>query len=344
MKIAITTSGGDAPGLNAVVYSATIAARRCGHEMVGIRKGFAGLLDRDEVVPLDEDVVEGIQRTGGTILGAQSSGRPFGGEKDGLAMLVAALRRHGIEGLIMAGGDGTMGIAHQIAQVGFVVVGVPKTIDRDVVGTYTTFGFDTAVATATEAIDRIHSTAESHSRILVVEVMGRDAGWIALYAGMGGGASAVALPEFPYDADVFARHIAQREAAGKSYHILVCAEGARPMGGDFARSERTGRLGGAGERIAAELERLTGKETRSISLGHMLRGGAPTARDRLLGLRFGSAAVSALNRGATDVMIGYDPPGFVEMPLSYVAGKNNLVSANSPELRTAANLGICFGI
>lgn len=285
MKIAITTSGGDAPGLNAVVYSATIAARRCGHEMVGIRRGFAGLLDRDEVVPLDDDVVEGIQRTGGTILGAQSSGRPFGGEKDGQNLLVAALRRHGIEGLIMAGGDGTMGIAHQIAQAGFVVVGVPKTIDRD-----------------------------------------------------------VTLPGFPYDADVFARHIAQREEAGKSYHILVCAEGARPMGGDFARSERTGRLGGAGERIAAELERLTGKETRSISLGHMLRGGASTARDRLLGLRFGSAAVSALNRGATDVIIGYDPRGFVEMPLSYVAGKYNLVSANSPELRTAANLGICFGI
>lgn len=344
MRIAISTSGGDAPGLNAVIRSATTAAIRHGHEIYGIANGFSGLLDEDQLIPLDEDRVEGIDRTGGTILGAASNGAPFGPDGQGLERLLKAFERHRIDALIMAGGDGTIRIAHTLAQAGVRVVAVPKTIDRDVYGTWTTFGFDTAVATATEAIDRLHSTAASHNRLMVVEVMGRDAGWIALYAGIGGGAHMIAIPEIPYRIERFAEHIQKREAKGKRYHILVCAEGARSADGQVRISERTGRYGGIAELLAADLERQTGKEARSVSLGHLLRGGPPVTSDRLLGLRFGSAAVSALERGETDVMVAYQPPGFVTIPLAEVAGKINHVPPDAPEIRTATNLGICFGV
>jgi 6-phosphofructokinase len=343
MRIALTTSGGDAPGLNAVICSATRTARSLDHEIFGIRNGFAGLLDKNELIPLDERVVEGIDRTGGTILGAASSGVPFN-VQEGVSQLVRALKRFEIDALIMVGGDGTMRIAHDVATAGIRVVGVPKTIDRDVFGTFSTFGFDTAVSTATEAIDRLHTTAASHSRLMVVEVMGRDSGWIALYAGIGGGAAAIALPEFPYNIDTFASHIRRREASGKHYHILVCAEGARPAGGEVTMHGRTGRLGGVAEYLAAKLHEATGKESRALSLGHLLRGGPPVTSDRLLGLRFGSAAVSALERGLSDCMIAYQPPGFTELPLADVAGRTSCLSPETPELRTASNLGISLGI
>lgn len=341
MKIAITTSGGDAPGLNAVIRAVTTAGRRRGHEVHGIRFGFDGLLRKGELLELREEDVRGIEREGGTILGAASGGDPFGGGS--IDDLVRALRDRGIDALVMVGGDGTMGIAQALHAAGLRVVGVPKTIDRDVPGTWTTFGFDTAVETATEALDKLHTTARSHGRLMVVEVMGRDSGWIALYAGIGGGAHMIALPEIPYDAEAFAEHIRERERRGEQYHILVAAEGARSRGGEPLRRERTGQYGGIAEVLAAELQARTGKTARALSLGHLLRGGRPTVFDRVLGLRMGSAAVSFLDRGESGVMIAFRPPGFTAVPLSEVAGRIERVGPDAHELQTARNLGISFG-
>jgi ATP-dependent phosphofructokinase / diphosphate-dependent phosphofructokinase len=343
MRIALTTSGGDAPGLNAVIKGATTAAITRGHEIVGLKYGFHELLEQDRVMPLTLGLVDGIERTGGTILGAASSGNPFGEAANGVGRLLDALQRHGIDALVIAGGDGSMGIAGMLAERGVRVVGVPKTIDRDVACTWTTFGFDSAVNTATEAIDRLHTTTASHDRVMVVEVMGRDAGWIALYAGIGGGAHMIALPEIPYYLDVFARHIQEREARGERYHMVVAAEGARAAGGATEVSERTGRYGGIGERLAADLQAATGKEARSMSLGHLLRGGAPTTFDRVLGARFGSAAVSALVRGESGVMVSFQPPAVLTVPLKDVVGRANLVSVQTHEIQTGLNMGISFG-
>jgi 6-phosphofructokinase 1 len=344
MKIAISTSGGDAPGLNSVIAAVTRSARNRGHEVVGLRRGFSTLLAGEPPLVLTEKMVDGIERTGGTILGAESRGDPFTGDPDALTRLVAILRRNGVDALIMAGGDGTMAIAKKVHDAGMPVVGVPKTIDRDVAETLTTFGHDTAAATATEALDRLHSTTASHDRLMVVEVMGRDSGWLALYTAIAGGACGVALPEFPYMPEAFAEHIRRREERGYAYHILVCAEGARPAGGEGAHHGRTGRYGGIGEQLAAELERITGKEARSMSLGHLLRGGPPTVNDRVLGMRFGSAAVSAIDSGESGVMIAYVPPGFRSVPLERVVGRVQTVSMDTHEIRTAINMGISLGI
>ncbi len=341
MRIAISTSGGDAPGLNAVIRAVTTAGRRRGHQVFGIRFGFDGLLKHGELLELHESDVLGIEREGGTILGAASSGDPFGGGT--IDDLIAALREREIDALVMVGGDGTMGIAQQLHEAGLRVVGVPKTIDRDVPGTWTTFGFDTAVDTATEALDKLHTTARSHERLMVVEVMGRDTGWIALHAGIGGGAHMIAIPEIPYDIEVFAQHILDRERAGQNYHIMVVAEGARPQGGEPHRQERTGKYGGIAEVLAAELQERTGKTARALSLGHLLRGGRPTVFDRVLGLRMGSAAISFLDRGESGVMIGFRPPGFRAVPLDEVAGRIERVGPEAHEIQTARNLGISFG-
>jgi ATP-dependent phosphofructokinase / diphosphate-dependent phosphofructokinase len=342
MHIAMTTSGGDAPGLNAVIKGATTAAITRGHTISGLERGFQRLMKEDVLVPLTRDRVDGIERTGGTILGAASDGNPFSGS-NGADLLIEKFEKHGIDALIIAGGDGSMGIAKMLSDQGVRVVGVPKTIDRDVSCTWTTFGFDSAVNTATEALDRLHTTTASHDRLMVIEVMGRDAGWIALYAGIGGGAHMIALPEVPYYLDVYARHIAQREQNGARYHMLVASEGARPAGGDTEVSDRTGRYGGIGERLAADLHEATGKEARSIALGHLLRGGAPTTFDRVLGVRFGSAAVSALHRGEAGVMVSFQPPAMVTVPLTEVVGRRHLVSVHTHELQTALNMGISFG-
>lgn len=342
MKIAISTSGGDAPGLNAVIHAATRAAIVRGHTMVGLRHGFGALLAGEAPLELDERSVAGIERTGGTMLGGASGGQPFG-EAGTPGDVCRRLRDVGVDAIIMAGGDGTIRIAQEMAADGMAVVVVPKTIDRDVPETHTTFGFDTAVNTAAEALDRLHSTAESHQRVMVMEVMGRDSGWIALHAGMGGGACAILLPEFPFDPDVLTRHILAREAAGHSYHVLICSEGAKPAGGAVQTSARTGKYGGIAEWIATHLAETTGKDTRSVSLGHLLRGGAPSVRDRVLGLRFGSAAVSAVLRGDFGTMVAYVPPGFTTVPLERVAGRIRVVERATHELRTATNMGICFG-
>jgi ATP-dependent phosphofructokinase / diphosphate-dependent phosphofructokinase len=345
VRIAISTSGGDAPGLNAVIRGATISAINRGHEIFGIRYGFNGLLVDDELIPLTEKEVDGIERRAGTILGAASKGSPFDKEGKTLGALEEALKRHEIDALIIVGGDGSMQIANLLAKSGLRVVGVPKTIDRDVVHTSTTFGFDSAVNVATEALDKLHLTAESHDRLMVVEVMGRDTGWIALHAGIAGGAHMIALPEFPYDVRVFADHILGREKKGYRYHIMVCAEGAKPIGQDDAQVHaRTGRYGGVAEVLAAEIAELTGTDSRSISLGHLLRGGTPTTFDRQLGLRFGSAAVSALVRGEEGVMVAFRANTFHMVPIWAVAGKVNRVNDETPEFQTAQNFDICFGI
>ncbi len=343
MRIGISTSGGDAPGLNAVIRAATMAAQARGHELFGLREGFRFLLEEGRVEPLNERNTLGIERLGGTILGAASGGDPFSKDRT-VGDVVSALERHGIEALIMVGGDGTMQIADDVARSGIRVVGVPKTIDRDVVGTWTTFGFDTAVTNATDAIDKLHTTAESHQRLFTVEVMGRDTGWIALYSGIGGGAHMIAIPEIPYDPDIFADHIRRREAAGCHYHILVCSEGVRPAGGESVRSERTGRYSGIAEQLATDLSARTGKEARSVALGHVIRGGAPTVFDRVLGLRFGSASVSALDRGESGVMVAFNPPGFTSIPLAEVANRISRVQPDEHALATARNLGISFGV
>ncbi len=345
MRIAISTSGGDAPGLNAVIRGATISAINRGHEIFGIRHGFDGLLLNDELIPLTEKEVDGIERRAGTILGAASKGSPFDPDGDTLRALEEGLRRHGVDALIIVGGDGSMQIANLLARSGIRVVGVPKTIDRDVVHTSTTFGFDSAVNVATEALDKLHMTAEAHGRLLVVEVMGRDTGWIALHAGIAGGAHLIALPEFPYDPEVFAQHIRNREEKGYRYHIMVCAEGARAR--DDAEVQvhgRTGRYGGVAETLAAQLADLTGKESRAMSLGHLLRGGTPTTFDRQLGLRFGSAAVSALLRGEDSVMVAFRTNTFHMVPIWAVAGRVNRIHEETPEFETARNFDICFGI
>jgi len=343
MRIALTTSGGDAPGLNAVIKGATTAAITRGHTICGIEYGFRSLLEENRLIDLTLSRVDGIERTGGTILGAASSGNPFGADGAGADDLLAALARQAIDALVIAGGDGSMGIAQMLSERGLRVIGVPKTIDRDVAHTWTTFGFDSAVNTATEALDRLHTTTASHDRLMVVEVMGRDAGWVALYAGIGGGAHMIALPEIPYNVHTFARHIDMREQQGARYHILVAAEGARPAGGETEMSEFTGRYGGIADRLAVQLQQATGKEARSLSLGHLLRGGAPTTFDRVLGVRFGSAAISALHRGEAGVMVSFQPPAMTTVPLDQVAGRPNLVGMQTHELQTALNMGISFG-
>lgn len=361
-KIAVSTGGGDAPGLNAVIRAATVSALRRGWEVVGIRDGYNGLLAPGDfpaggLVPLTREAVRGITHLGGTILGTTNRGNPVAfpvrepdgswREVDRSGDLVEAARREGIDAVVVVGGDGSLSIAHELAGKGLRVVGVPKTIDNDLDRTVVTFGFDTAVSFATDCIDRLHSTAESHRRVLVVEVMGRYAGWIALHAGVSGGAHAILLPEIPYDLRRVAARVAERFHDGRGFAIVVAAEGAAPVGGErtvAAREKgRSERLGGIGEKVARELADLTGRETRHVVLGHLLRGGSPTSFDRLLALRFGAAAVRALAEGYHDVMVALDPPRVRIVPLAEVSGRMKTVRLGSDTMLTARDLGIAFG-
>ena len=360
-KIAINTGGGDAPGLNAVIRAATISALRRGWEVVGIRQGYVGLMDMtpDEgLVPLDAKAVRGLTHMGGTILGTTNRGNPFEypvTRADGSVETVdrsdeimERFSEAGFDALIAIGGDGSLRIARDLAAKGLPVIGVPKTIDNDLASTQVTFGFDTAVQTATEAIDKLHSTAESHRRVMVVELMGRYAGWIALHAGVAGTADVILIPEIPYDIERVCEKIRAREAEGRHFSIVVVAEGAHRAGGSMStRGEkelgREVRLGGIGERIAAEIHERTGKETRSLVLGHLQRGGSPTAFDRLLALRFGAAAVHALDAGETGVMVALDPPEVVTVPLAEAVARTKLVPLECDTIRTARALGVSLG-
>lgn len=360
-KIAVNTGGGDAPGLNAVLRAVTLSALRLGWEIVGIRDGYLGLLEmppEEGLIPLTRDRVRGISNQGGTILGTTNRGNPFeypvkqGGVivgRDRSDELIAAFRRHGFDALIAVGGDGSLGIAHRLCLKGLPVVGVPKTIDNDLAATFLTFGFDTAVATATDALDKLHSTAESHSRVMVVEMMGRTTGWIALHAGVAGSADVILIPEIPFDLDVVCEAIRNRDRMGRRFSIVVVAEGAAPAGGAVrTKGEKElgmeVRLGGVAEWLAGEISARTGKETRSIVLGHLQRGGGPTSFDRLMALRFGTAAIRALSEGLSDVMVALRPPTVLAVPLSEAVAGRRSVPLDGDTIATAQSLGICLGV
>lgn len=354
MKIAISTGGGDAPGLNAVIRAAVLAAHNRGWETVGIRRGFGSLLGEEELQPLGPNEVRGITHLGGTILGTTNRGDPFKfrvqqpdgtwTERDRSDEVVAAFRAFEIDALLAIGGDGTLGIARHLYEKGIPVVGVPKTIDNDVGGTVATFGFDTAVSIATEAIDRLHTTAEAHERVMVVEVMGRNAGFIALNSGLSGTADVILIPEIPFDLAKVCAKVQERERRGKHFSIIVVAEGATAKGGteSYADGERR-RLGGIAEKVAAGIAQKTGKETRSLVLGHLQRGGGPTTFDRLLGLRFGAAAIRLIAEGKYGYMVALQPPNIVAVSLDEVLGKPKRVPLDSDSIATAREMGVSFG-
>jgi 6-phosphofructokinase 1 len=357
LRIAINTGGGDAPGLNAVIHAVALAAYRRGWEVHGIQSGYAGLLDTTKIIPLSPERVAGIVAHGGTILGTTNRGDPFdmpvggnpGERRDVSGAIVESFRRLGFDVLVAVGGDGSLGIAHKLSQKGIPVVAVPKTIDNDLAETFATFGFDTAVSTATEAIDKLHSTASAHDRIMVVEVMGRYAGWIALHSGASGSADAILIPEIPYDIGRVCARLTENERRGKRYGIVVVAEGATPKGGALTtkgpaaagRSEVL--LGGIAEVVARQLGLCTGKETRSIVLGHLQRGGSPTTFDRLLALRFGAAAVRFIAEGKRNVMVAFRPPDMKAVPLPDVVAKTKRVPLESDTILTCRDMGISLG-
>jgi 6-phosphofructokinase 1 len=355
VRIAISTGGGDAPGLNAVIRGVVLGAAHRGWECFGIRRGYGGLLGTDEVVPLGPNEVRGITHLGGTILGTTNRGDPFrwrergpGGEwteRDRTDEVVQNFRARGLDALVAIGGDGSLAIARRLQAKGIPLVGVPKTIDNDVGGTVATFGFDTAVAVATEAIDRLHSTAESHERVMVVEVMGRHAGFIALHAGLAGSADVILIPEIPFAVEKVCEKIAAREREGRHFSIVVAAEGAAPPGGSETYQDAgTQRLGGIADRLAREIEQRTGKETRSLVLGHLQRGGSPTTFDRLLGLRFGAAAVRLVAEGQWGCMVALTPPrGVAAVPLEQALAQPRRVQLDSDAVATARDLGTSFG-
>jgi phosphofructokinase-like protein len=354
-RIGVLTGGGDAPGLNAVIRAVVKSAANCNCEAIGLEDSFDGLIEGDRwrrLVPKD---VVGILRIGGTILGTTNRGNPFmypiettGGTKDYSTRCVEMFHQLKLDALVVIGGDGTLAIAHEFSKLGVPLVGVPKTIDNDIVETTNTFGFDTAVSFATEAIDRLHTTAEAHHRVMVIEVMGRYAGWIALYSGVAGGADVILIPEIPYDVEKVARRIRDRDHMGARFSIVVVAEGARPVGGKLtvlkeAEGSTAERLGGVAARVAADLERLTGKETRNVVLGHLQRGGAPTSFDRILATRFGARAVELLMEGTFDHMVAFHPPDIVAVPLEKIVGRTRTVPPDFDVIRTARAMGISLG-
>jgi len=358
-RIGVLTGGGDCPGLNAVIRAVTkTAILDYGIEVVGIHDGFAGMVE-DSMGPLRYDAVSGILTQGGTILGTSNRANPFRYAREEAKGRVTftdrsdeAIRRcreRGLDALVCIGGDGTLSIAAQFHQKGLAVVGVPKTIDNDLSGTDVTFGFDTAVSIATEAIDRIHTTAMSHHRVMVVEVMGRYAGWLALHAGIAGGGDVILIPEIPYEIDVVCDFVQARSGRGKRFSILVVAEGAKAKGGDLVvqRLVKTShdpiRLGGVGQAVASQIEEKTGVETRVTVLGHIQRGGSPTARDRILATRFGHCAMELVARGRFGTMAALKGDEVKGIPLEEAVRQQRNVPPDCPLIATARSVGTCFG-
>jgi len=353
-RIGVLTGGGDAPGLNAVIRAVVKAAANRGCEAIGLEDSFDGLIVRDRWRRLTPRDVTGILRVGGTILGTTNRSNPFaypvdGGTRDYSAHCLQTFHELELGALIVIGGDGTLEIAHRFHTLGMPVIGVPKTIDNDIVETTSTVGFDSAVAFATDAIDRLHGTAEAHHRVMVVEVMGRYTGWIALYAGIAGGADAILVPEIPFDLEIVAKWIMKRDTQFRArFSIVVAAEGAKPAGGRamVAEPEAGGhaeKLGGIGAFVAGRLGPLTGKECRSVVLGHLQRGGAPTSDDRLLATRFGARAIELALDGQFGQMVAFQPPDIVAVPLDSVVGRTRNIPAEFDALRTARAAGICLG-
>jgi 6-phosphofructokinase 1 len=356
MRIGVLTGGGDAPALNAVIRAVVKTSIRYGWEVYGIEEGFDGLV-RGHTRLLTSANVSGILHLGGTILGTTSAANPFcypcmvdgkQAEQDVSDSVISNFKKLGLDALVVIGGDGTLAIASRFYEKGIPLVGIPKTIDNDIGATVITFGFDTAVNTARDALDKLHTTAESHRRVLVVEVMGRHAGWIALHSGIAGGADVILMPEIPYDIEAVARTIRDREESGKHFSIVVVAEGAFPKGGalTFRAAKEAGReqrLGGIGEHVAAEIADHTGKETRVVVLGHLQRGGPPTTFDRVLGTRFGAAATRLIRKGDFGRMIALLPPDVESVPLKEAIGARKIVPLDSDILQSAREIGICFG-
>jgi len=354
-RIGVLTGGGDAPGLNAVIRAVVKTASNSGIECVGLEDSFDGLIETGRSRPLTPRDVTGILRLGGTILGTTNRGNPFAypvttsdGTHDYSDRVVEQFKKMDLDALIVIGGDGTLAIAHEFSRRNIPIVSVPKTIDNDIAGTTNCFGFDTAVSFATDAIDRLHTTAEAHRRIMIVEVMGRYAGWIALQAGVAGGADAILIPEIPFDISSVAARLRARDQWGAKFSIVVVAEGACPKGGERSLIERARegfveRLGGMGALVCEALAHETGKETRSVVLGHLQRGGAPTAFDRTLATRFGGKAVELVLRGQFGKMVANHPPDLVPVPLGEVVGRTKLVPLDYDLLQTARMMGISFG-
>lgn len=356
-RIGILTGGGDCPGLNTVIATVVTAAARRGWETLGFVGGYEGLLDpvRHMVLPYRD--MEQVEYQGGTILKTSNRGRFAAkvghGETQRIPDAIldeakATVAGLGLKALVCVGGDGSLSIAQQLHERGVPVVGVPKTIDNDLDATAMTFGFDSAVACATDALDRLRTTAESHNRVMVLEVMGRYAGWIALFAGMAGGADAILMPEIPFSYDSVVSAIRERERNGMNYTIVVVAEGACERGGTFVtdgpqQSDREMKLGGIGAVVAHELGRRTGKESRVVVLGHLQRGGSPTNFDRVLCTLYGTNVVELIAAGQFGHMVGLRPPNVVSVPIAQAIGRLRTVPLDGPMIRSVRALGISLG-
>lgn len=357
-KIGVLTGGGDAPGLNAVIRAVVKTAQNdYGCEVLGIRNGYDGFLNPDGLIPLGQDEVRGILPRGGTILGTANRGNPFARKvvRDGVEVVedtsgevIAAIHRLGLDALVVIGGDGTLHISQELYDRGVPVVGVPKTIDNDISGTEVTFGFDTALTTATEAIDKLHTTAESHHRVMVLELMGRDAGFIALHSGVAGGADVILIPEIPFDYERVAEKVRRRQQVGRHFSIIAVSEGAKPSDGE--QVFRVGgdevyvpRLGGIAQKVGEYVEKATGSETRVTVLGHLQRGGTPTPFDRWLATRYGSSAVRLAAAGGFGRMVALRNAQIVDIPLLESVSALKRVDVNGDAVRTARAIGISFG-
>jgi len=356
-KIGIVTGGGDCPGLNAVIRAVAKAATQRGWDCIGILGGYEGLLEPRQTLPLDYQALSGLLTRGGTILGTANRGKFSAKTGHGdsrqlpqelLDGVKAGMEALGIFALVSIGGDGSLTIAQQMHEHGIPIVGVPKTIDNDLEGTLFTFGFDSAVACATDALDRLHTTAESHNRVMVLEVMGRYAGWITLFAGVAGGADVILIPEIPFQYDRIGAKIRERESQGRRFTLVAVAEGAREKDGGYVTSagqeaNREARLGGIGAVVAAQVEQRTGKETRACVLGHLQRGGSPTPFDRALCSMFGAHAVELIAAGRSGRMVGWQGAQIGDVNLSDAVGRLKTVPPEGNLARTARALGISLG-
>jgi ATP-dependent phosphofructokinase / diphosphate-dependent phosphofructokinase len=359
MHLLINTGGGDAPGLNACIRAVTLSAVRRGFRVTGIKRGYSGLLESADtgLVALDREVVRGIADRGGTILGTVNRGQPFeyvSHDAQGRAQVSdvsdRVMQRYtelGADGLIALGGDGSLRIAARFRDKGMRVICVPKTIDNDLGGTALTFGFDSAMSFATEAVSRLHATAEAHSRVMIIELMGRYAGWLALHAGVAGAAHVILTPEIDFDLDSVCAAVQHRFSTERPFAVVVVAEGAKSKGSDFViQKHEPGKevtLGGVGAFVAEEIAKRTGIETRSLVLGHLQRGGAPTAADRLLALRYGGEAVRLAAEGRWGRMVSWQPPSMSSVSLDEALEQKHVIGPDDDTLRTARDFGICLG-
>ncbi|NGP88243.1 6-phosphofructokinase [Fodinibius halophilus] len=357
MRIAINTGGGDAPGLNAAIRAATLAALKRGWEVFGIKNGYGSIYTDEPFIKLDAEAVHGITLQGGTILGTANRGNPFDmpyqkddgswDTRDVSDQLIETFREHEIDALVAIGGDGSMSIASRLIKKGLNVVGVPKTIDNDIFNCDVSLGFDTAIDIATGALDRITTTAASHHRIMAVEVMGRYAGWIALYAGIASSADVVLIPEIPFSYDTIVEKIEEREESGQQYTMIVVAEGAKKKDGELVTKGKTVgqqvQLGGIAKQVADELSERTGKESRSVVLGHLQRGGSPSTYDRLISLRYGAAAIRCVQQRDYNKLVVLQDNELTRIPITSIEGKMKSVPLDSDTVQTARDIGICLG-